>query len=317
MNNFVIFAIKRFIAMVLVVWIITTLVFFLAHLSPIDPVQQILGTKPHAGEAEKLRHYFGLDKPLPVQYVTYLSDLLHGKLGYSMQVQRVGEPVWKILSSGVPVSLKLGAYSLALALLIGLPSGLISGIKQNSLVSDHTNQTIMMIAWAIPTFVAAPILQLIICVKLGWLPVAGWGAPGTEGVKEMVLPVIVFGMGLAGYFSKSFRSFILEVFQQDYMRTARSKGLRERLVIFRHAIKNTLLPLASIVGPSIAFLVTGAFIIESFFNIPGVGNITISAVINSDYSVVEATTILIAVSVVFINFLTDIFYAMVDPRVRL
>jgi ABC-type dipeptide/oligopeptide/nickel transport system permease component len=303
--------------MILVVWIIATLVFFLSHLSPIDPVTMLIGSKPHPGEAAKLRHFFGLDQPLYVQYFTYLNNLLHGNLGYSMQVQREGEPVWQILRTGVPVSLKLGGISLLVALLIGLPSGLISGIKQNHAVADHANQTVMMIAWAIPTFVLAPIAQLIICVRLGLLPVAGWGAPGIEGYKEMILPVAVFALGLAGYFSKSFRSFVLEVLQQDYIRTARSKGLRERLVIYRHAVKNTLLPLASIVGPSIAFLVTGAFIIEAFFNIPGIGNITISAVINSDYSVVEATTILIAVSVVFINFLTDVFYAMVDPRVRL
>src|SRR5947209_14068354 len=203
MNNFATFAIKRFIAMIAVVWIITTLVFFLAHLSPIDPVQQIIGTKPHPGEAAKLRHFFGLDKPLYEQYFTYLNNLLHGNLGYSLQVQREGEPVWTILKSGVPVSLKLGGISLLVALLVGLPSGLIAGIKQNHLGADHANQTVMMIAWAIPTFVLAPIAQLIICVRLGWLPVAGWGAPGVEGFKEMILPVTVFSMGLAGYFSKS------------------------------------------------------------------------------------------------------------------
>jgi ABC-type dipeptide/oligopeptide/nickel transport system permease component len=317
MNNFAAFFVKRLLAMIAVVWIITTLVFFLAHLSPINPVQQICGTKCHPGEMARLNQYFGLSEPLTQQYTTYLNNLAHGNLGYSMQVQRVGQPVWSILQSGVPVSLKLGGISLLVALLVGLPSGLISGIKQNSLVADHANQTIMMVMWALPVFVLCPILQLIICVQLGWLPVAGWGAPGVEGIKEMILPVTIFSMGLAGYFSKSYRSFVLEVFQQDYMRTARSKGLRERIVIYRHAIKNTLLPLASIVGPSIAFLVTGAFIIEAFFNIPGIGNITISAVINSDYSVVEATTILIAVAVVVINFLTDVFYALVDPRVRL
>jgi ABC-type dipeptide/oligopeptide/nickel transport system permease component len=131
------------------------------------------------------------------------------------------------------------------------------------------------------------------------------------------MPVAIFGLGIAGYFAKSFRSFMLEVLQQDYIRTARSKGLKERVVIYLHALKNTLLPLATIVGPTIAFLVAGAFIIESFFNIPGIGNITVQAVVVSDYPIIEATTILVAVSVVVINFLTDVFYAMIDPRVRL
>jgi ABC-type dipeptide/oligopeptide/nickel transport system permease component len=174
----------------------------------------------------------------------------------------------------------------------------------------------MMIAWALPTFVVAPIAQLIFGVELRWLPVAGWGDAGVAGVKEMIMPVGLFALGLAGFFAKSFRSFLLEVLGQDYIRTARSKGLKERVVIYLHAIKNTLLPLASIVGPTAAFLILGSFIIETFFNIPGIGSITVAAVIQTDYPVIEATTILLAVSVVFINFLTDIFYAMVDPRVR-
>jgi ABC-type dipeptide/oligopeptide/nickel transport system permease component len=147
--------------------------------------------------------------------------------------------------------------------------------------------------------------------------VAGWGDPGTQGLRELVLPVTIFAAGIAGFFAKSFRSFLLEVLTQDYIRTARAKGLKERLVIYRHAIKNTLVPLFSVVGPIIAFLVVGAFIIENFFNIPGIGQITVSAVLSFDYPVIEATTILLAVSVVVINFVTDMAYALVDPRVRI
>ena len=175
----------------------------------------------------------------------------------------------------------------------------------------------MMIAYAIPPFVLAPVAQLVFGVELKWLPVSGWGDPGLAGIREMILPVLLFAAGLAGFFAKSFRSFLLEVLQEDYIRTARAKGLRERLVIYRHACKNTLVPLASIVGPTMAFLIIGAFIIENFFGIPGIGSITISAVTQSDYPVIEATTILLASSVVFINFLTDVFYALVDPRVRI
>jgi peptide/nickel transport system permease protein/oligopeptide transport system permease protein len=317
MNNLLVFTIKRFLAMILVVWVIVTLVFFMVHLSPIDPVAMIMGTKVHTGEAQKLRHDYGLDKPLMQQYVDYWVNLAHGNFGYSMQQQRAGQPVWPILSVGVPVSLKLGGLALLLALIIGLPSGLISALRQNAPVADHANQTVMMILWSVPVFVIAPICQEIFAVKLHWLPVANWGDPGIQGIKEMIMPVVIFGAQIAGFFSKSFRSFMLEVLNQDYIRTARSKGLKERVVIYLHAIKNTLLPLATIVGPTIAFLVTGAFIIEAIFNIPGIGNITVQAALTSDYSVVQATTLLVASAVVFVNFLTDVFYAMVDPRVRL
>jgi ABC-type dipeptide/oligopeptide/nickel transport system permease component len=318
MNNLLVFTVKRFIAMVFVIWVITTIVFFLAHLSPINPIQEILGNKYNASPVvrEQLRHEFHLDQPLWQQYTSYLSDLAHGQLGYSLDPTTLGQPVWNILQTGVPQSVKLGGFALIVALIVGLPIGMISAIKQNSPI-DHGGQFMMMVAYAIPAFVIAPIAQLIFGVKLHWLPVAGWGAPGLMGVKEMIMPVAIFGLGIAGYFAKSFRSFMLEVLQQDYIRTARSKGLKERVVIYLHALKNTLLPLATIVGPTIAFLVSGAFILEAFFNIPGIGNITVSAVIVSNYPVIEATTILVAVSVVVINFLTDVFYAMIDPRVRL
>ncbi|MGH2449214.1 MAG: ABC transporter permease [Chloroflexota bacterium] len=317
MGNIVAFTIKRFIAMVIVIWLITTLVFFLGHMSPYDPIKLILGQKRLSNPQEyfHLRHIFGLDQPLWTQYTTYLGNLLHGQLGYSEETTTLGTPVWQILRAGVPVSLHLGGYALALSLIVGLPVGMLSALRQNSIL-DHGSQGIMMLAFAVPVFVVAPIAQLIFGVDLKWLPVAGWGDPGTMGFKELILPVTLFAAGLSGYFAKSFRSFLLEVLNQDYIRTARAKGLKQRTIIYLHVFKNTLLPLGTIVGPTIAFLVTGAFIIEEFFNIPGIGNITISAVTSNDYPLVEATTILLATAVVVVNFLTDVFYVMVDPRVR-
>jgi ABC-type dipeptide/oligopeptide/nickel transport system permease component len=318
MHNLPAFAAKRFLALIVVVWAITTITFFLTRLSPYDPIRGILGQKQAADPQEYyvLRHLFGLDQPIWRQYLTYLQGLPHGQLGYSEESATLGRPVWDLLRVGVPVSLKLGTLSLLLALLIGLPVGLLSALKKNSLL-DHGSQAIMMIAYAVPSFVLAPIAQLVFGVELKWLPVSGWGDPGLLGIKEMILPVVLFAAGLAGFFAKSFRSFLLEVLQEDYIRTARAKGLKERVVIYLHACKNTMVPLATIVGPTMAFLIVGAFIIENFFGIPGIGSITISAVTQSDYPVIEATTILLASSVVFINFLTDLFYALVDPRVRI
>lgn len=318
MSNILIYTVRRLLSMILVVYLITTLVFFLAHLSPFDPVKQLLGDKllHDPRQYYRLRHLFGLDEPIWKQYLDYMWNLLHGQLGYSQEAFTLGQPVATIIRLGLPVSLKLGFYSLVLALLVGLPVGFISAVKQNSL-TDHGSQFVMMLLWAVPPFVVAPIAQLIFGVELKWLPVSGWGDPGMEQYKEMVLPVTLFAAGISGYFAKSFRSFLLEVLTQDYIRTARAKGLKERTVIYLHAGKNALIPLASIVGPTVAYLVTGAFIFEQFFSIPGIGHITATAVINSDYPVIEATTILVATAVVVVNFLTDIFYMLIDPRVRL
>jgi peptide/nickel transport system permease protein/oligopeptide transport system permease protein len=302
--------------MIVVVYFIVTIVFFLAHASPYDPIRLFLGQHYRGSTAVALRHQFGLDKPLWRQYTDYLGGLLHGDLGRSESYSSMGQPVWPMLKYGVPVTLKLGMYALVLSLLVGLPVGLMSALKQNTWL-DHSSQGVMMVLYAVPTFVLVPVAQLFLGADLKLLPVTGWGAPGLDGLKEMILPVTLYAAGLAGYFAKSFRSFLLEVLSQDYIRTARAKGLKERVVIYLHAAKNTLLPLASIVGPTVAYLIAGAFIIETFFGIPGVAYITVQSVINSDYSVIEATTILLAAFVVLVNFLTDIFYALVDPRVRL
>jgi ABC-type dipeptide/oligopeptide/nickel transport system permease component len=302
--------------MIVVVWAIVTIVFFLAHASPYDPIRLILGQKYNAVSAERLRALFGLDKPLLTQYFNYLGNLLHGNLGYSEESETLGQPVWDLLRSGMPVTLKLGTYALVLSLIIGLPVGLISALRQNTIL-DHGSQTLMMLLYAIPTFVLVPVCQDVIGAQLRWLPVTGWGDPGTLGLKETVLPVTLYAAGLTGYFAKSFRSFMLEVLRQDYIRTAEAKGLRQRVIIYRHAVKNALLPLASIVGPVVAFLIVGAFIIEYFFSIPGVAYITVNSITQSDYPVIEATTVLLAAFVVVVNMFTDIFYALVDPRIRL
>jgi ABC-type dipeptide/oligopeptide/nickel transport system permease component len=199
---------------------------------------------------------------------------------------------------------------------VGLPIGLVSALRQNTWL-DHSSQGLMIILYAVPTFVLVPIAQDVFGAQLHWLPVTGWGDPGVLGIKEAILPVTLYAAGLAGFFAKSFRSFMLEVLRQDYIRTARAKGLKNWIIINRHAFKNVLLPLASIVGPVVAFLIVGAFIIEYFFSIPGIAYITVTSVTQSDYPVIEATTILLAVFVVVVNMLTDIFYALVDPRVRL
>ncbi|MGH2408754.1 MAG: ABC transporter permease, partial [Chloroflexota bacterium] len=287
MSDLLRFVIKRFIAMVVVVYLIATIVFFMAHASPYNPIKLDLGQ--HAANVQAVKayeHLFGLDQPLWTQYTTYMNGLIHGNLGYSEGVDTFGSPVWSILKGGVPVSMKLGIDALILSLIIGLPIGLISALHQNSII-DHASQFFVILAFAIPVFVLIPICQLVFGVYLRWLPVTGWGDPGLLGWKEQVLPVLLFALGLAGFFAKSFRSFLLEILTQDYVRTARAKGLKTRVIIYLHVCKNTLLPLASIVGPTVAFLIVGAFIIENFFGIRGIGLTTIEAVTGSNYPVIE------------------------------
>jgi peptide/nickel transport system permease protein/oligopeptide transport system permease protein len=330
MAGFLYFVIKRLLAGIVVTWAIITIVFILEHgPGTADPIRLILGSHFTVGNYQQLLHQYGLDIPLWQQYLNYVgfapilawfgvhfghgtvnTGLLEGNLGYSYQ--QVGTPVWTIMQTNVPVTLKLGFYALVVSLLVGIPVGLISAIRQNSAV-DHVGQGTMMVLYAIPTFVLVPFAQIIFGINLGWFPVQGWGS----SVNQVILPVACYAAGLSGYFAKSFRSFMLEVLQQDYIRTARAKGLRQRTIIWLHAFKNTLLPLASVVGPTIAYLIVGAFIIEQLFNIPGIAWQTVQSVFNGDYAIIEATTIALAVFVVVVNMLTDIFYSLVDPRVRL
>lgn len=329
MANLAFFVIKRLLSGVVVVWAIVTIVFILEHgPGAADPIRLILGSHFTYGNYRQLVHEYGLDIPLWQQYLNYLglapilswfgvhfghgfteTGLLEGNLGLSYQYP--GTPVWSLMSSGVPVTLKLGFYALALSLVVGIPVGMISALRQNSAI-DYAGQGSMMVLYAIPTFVLVPVCQIIFAIELKWFPEQGWG----DNLSQVILPTVTYAAGLAGYFAKSYRSFMLEVLQQDYIRTARAKGLSQRVIIWLHAMKNTLLPLASVVGPTIAYLIVGAFIVEEYFNIPGIAHETIQSVFAGDYGVIEATTIALAAFVVFINMLTDIFYSIVDPRIR-
>lgn len=324
------FIIKRTLSGIVVIWAIVTVVYLMEHApgTP-DPIRLLLGSHYTYGNYHQLLHEYGLDIPLWQQYLNYLglapvlswfgvhfgsgavqTGLIEGNLGFSYT--QVGTPVRSILSSEIPVTMKLGAYALGLSLIVGIPIGVISALRQNTWL-DYLGQGSTMIMYGIPTFVLAPVLQIIFAIHLHWFPESGWG----DNLPEIILPVVAYSAGLIGYFAKSFRSFMLEVLQQDYIRTARAKGLSQPVVIILHAMKNTLLPLASIVGPVIAYLIVGAFIIEEFFRIPGIGYQTVQAVFSGDYGVIEGTTIALAAFVVLINMLTDIFYSLVDPRVRL
>jgi oligopeptide transport system permease protein len=309
------FIIKRLFSMVLILLAVSAVTFFLLAEAPGDPVRVNLAQHATPDTIKQLDHAYGLDLPVWHRYLNYLGDVLHGNLG--MSLVQPNTPVTDLLGNGLPVSLKLGGLALLVSLIVGVPLGVIAAVRQNKLIADNFNMGVMLVLYSIPAFVLIPIVVDIFSIDLGWLPAGQWGDPGWLGVKEAVLPVAVFAAGLAGFFARSVRSFMLEVLHQDYVRLARAKGLREGKVVYIHAMKNTLLPFASVLGPTIAFLVVGSFIVENEFSINGIGYVTVQSTLSGDFTVTEATTLVLAAAVVIMNALTDIFYTIADPRVTL
>jgi len=310
-----VFVVKRLAGMIAILLAVCTVTFLLVAAAPGDPIRANLALHASATTIRQLDHQYGLDLPLWRRYLTYLGGLLHGDLGLSLS--EPGTRVADLLANGLPVSLTLGGLALLVALVVGAPLGVLAAVRQNRLFSDHVNMAVMLALYAVPALALAPILVDIFSIQLGWLPAGQWGDDGWLGIKEGVLPITVYAAGLAGFFARSVRSFMLEVLRQNYIRTARAKGLAQFRVVYVHAVKNVLAPLASVLGPTIAYLVVGAFIVENEFSINGIGYITVQATEGGDLTVTEATTLLLAATVVVVNTLTDIFYAAVDPRVRL
>ncbi|MBA2287749.1 MAG: ABC transporter permease [Ktedonobacteraceae bacterium] len=314
------FLIKRLIGLIFVVVGVTFITFIMGYFAPGDPIRTLLASHYNPVLYVQLKHAYGLDLPWYQQYWRFLSGLARFDLGLSYREQ--GRAVWDILKQGVPVSAELAFWALAIDLVVGVPVGIISALKANTWV-DTVNMGVMLIFWAIPIFVAAVLAQVIIVWLDGvtgatW-PVSNWGNPWQytwSDIQPKLAPIIVFGLAGAAFFSRIARTSMVEVLRQDYVRTARAKGLRERAVIYRHALRNALIPLVTITGLTLGLLITGAFFIEQIFNIPGIGGQTVTSINNRDYPVIQATTILLAVGVVVGNFLADIAYTVVDPRIK-
>jgi peptide/nickel transport system permease protein/oligopeptide transport system permease protein len=304
--------IKRLISLVFVLFSLTFVTFIVGHLAPGDPVQQMMGNRRDPVRYAQLRHEYGFDKPLPLQYVDYMTGLLHGDLGKSFQFPST--PVSDILARGVPVSFELGITALIVSTLIGVPAGVYAALNHNR-ASDRAIMFVMLALFSIPSFVLIPIVRyfnfMAFDAGLPNLPVAGWGTPA-----QWVLPVFVLAAATMGYITRLTRSSMLEVLSQDYIRTAYAKGLPDRVVNTRHALRNALLPIVTVLGPSTAFLVTGAFVVESIFSVPGIGYISVQSIGQRDYPVIQATTLLLGVAVVLVNLVTDIIYVFLDPRIR-
>jgi peptide/nickel transport system permease protein len=288
-------------------WLILTMVFLLAHIVPGDPVAQMLGEGARAEDLTQLRHALGLDLPLPAQYGRYLAGVLHGNLGESFRFQ---QPVLKVVAEHYPATLELAVVALLICALIGIPAGVLAAHKRGER-TDHAVGVLTLFGLSVPNFALGPVLILLFSVVLGWLPVSGRG-----GVAHLILPAFTLGAALAAILTRMVRTSVIEELSADYVRTARSKGVSESGVLFRHALRNALIPILTILGLQFGTLLAGTIVTESIFSWPGIGRLAVQAIGARDYPLLQGCILLIAVSYVFVNLLTDLVYALVDPRVR-
>jgi ABC-type dipeptide/oligopeptide/nickel transport system permease component len=295
---------------------ISLVTFALVHAVPGGPFDR---EKPLPAEIiANLNKYYGLDQPLWKQYTDYMgltrnpsgqyAGLLQGNFGPSFASR--SQTVNDIMANHLPVSAQLGLAALVVAVGLGVPLGVVAALKQNT-AWDYVTMGIAIFGVSVPSVVLGPILFLIFALTLHWLPVAGWGSP-----EQIIMPALTLGLGESAIIARLTRASMLQVIREDYIRTARSKGLSERAVIVQHALKNAFIPIATILGPMFAALVTGTFVVEQIFAIPGMGKYFISSITNRDYPVVMGTTLLYAVFLVFANLAVDITYGFLDPRIQ-
>ena len=298
----------RLVSAVFVVFAVSCVVFTMIHLVPGDPVEVMLGETATAVDRDALRRQLGLDQPLPRQFRVFVEGLLRFDLGESLHSKR---PVSEVLAERIPASIELAIASLTIAIGIAIPLGIIAAVRRGSRW-DVGAMTFSTLGVSIPNFVMGPLLILVFAVWLKWLPVSGrdeWGA--------LILPSLTLGSALAAILSRMVRAALLEVLEEDYIRTARAKGLGETEIVIQHALRNAMLPIITVIGLQLGTLLGGAVITEIVFSWPGIGHLTIEAIQRRDYPMLQACVLVISVAYVCVNTLTDIVYAWLDPRVRL
>jgi ABC-type dipeptide/oligopeptide/nickel transport system permease component len=298
---------RRLLQSVVVVWGVSLLVFFLLRLAPGDPVSLLLAETATPEQMDAVREKWGLNKPIPVQYMVFLSRALQGDLGDSLFFQ---QPAMEVLMERMPATLQLSAVALLFSLSVAIPVGMLSALKRDT-IWDYLGTGLAMMGQAIPPYWLGIMLILVFSVALGWFPTSGRGT-----VWHLVLPAITLGSVLMALITRLVRSGMLDVLGEDYIRTARAKGLQERRVIVRHALRNILIPLVTVVGLQLGALFGGAVITESIFAWPGVGRLALQAINARDYPLVQASVLFISVVYVFLNLAVDILYVYLDPRIR-
>ncbi len=301
------YIIRRVLWMIPVLFFISVFTFGLLHSVPGGPFDR---EKPLPPEIKaNLEAYYGLDKPLVQQYIDYVGRIIT-RFNFGPSYAARSRTVNDIFREQLPVSAQLGVFAMLIAVGIGVPLGIIAALKQNS-VWDYLGMAVAVLGVSVPSIVLGPILIVIFALSLKWLPVAGWGSP-----EKMLMPGFALGLAESAIIARLTRASMLQVIREDYIRTARAKGLTERVVMVRHALKNAFIPVATILGPMFAAVVTGTFVVERMFAIPGMGRYFITSISNRDYPVVMGTTLLYAVFLVLANLAVDITYAFLDPRIR-
>ena len=302
------YAIRRLAGALPTLLVIVTAAFFLMRLAPGGPFDDEQTLAPEI--AANLEAAYGLDQPILVQYRNYLGGLLRGDLGPSFRYKDF--EVSELIARGLPITAGLGAAALLLAVIAGVPLGMLAGRRRNR-ASDHVVMGVALAGIAVPNFVVAPLLALVFGVLLGWLPVSGWES---GNLRYGILPVVTLTLPVIAYIARLTRGSLLEVLQSPFIRTARAKGLSESRILWRHAFKPTIFPVVSFLGPAAAALLTGSLVVEQIFGLPGVGRYFVQGAVNRDYTLVMGMVVFYAVLIVLLNLLVDLAYGWLDPRIR-
>ena len=298
-----------------ILFIVSLITFAMIHLIPGDPAVAVAGLSATSEQVAHIRHDLGLDQPLPTQLWRWYGGLLHGDLGRSLLL---GQPVAYATMLRLPVTLALSAYALAITLLIGLGSGIVAALRQNSWI-DQAAMVFAMIGISLPNFYLGLLMIILFAVDLGWVPTGGYIAFTDDPAGwfvSMTLPAISLALLLTGLLARITRSTMLEVLRQDYIRTARAKGLPRRSVVVKHALSNALIPIVTVVGIIVSLLISGSVVTETLFSIPGMGQLLTQAVLNRDYPMVQGGLLIVTALLVLVNIGVDVIYAFLDPRVR-
>jgi peptide/nickel transport system permease protein len=309
------FLLRRLLQMVPVLVLVMALVFVIFRLIPGDPAIMILGANPNPEALAALRHSFGLDQPIPVQFAKWLGDAVRGDLGNS----RINDQsVVSLVLAKFPVTAELAGVAMVIGCVLGIPAGIVSALRRDSWL-DFGTRIVGLFGFSLPNYWLAILLVILFSLKLGWLPPAGYVSPREDFEKHLrylILPAITLGLPVAAEQMRFLRASMLDVIQQDYVRTARAKGLRPATVVVRHALKNALIPFLTITGLQIGFLLGGSVVIEQIFTWPGIGWLTFQSIEARDYAVVQGTVLLSAICFLVMNLLVDIGYMAIDPRIR-
>lgn len=310
------FLLSRLLGAVVVLALVAVFVFALTRMASGDPVALLLGDQATAQDIAQARVQYGLDKPLPTQFVLWVGELLQGNLGQSLFLQ---QPVSQAIAERLEPTLTLALLAVLIAACIGIPCGMVAAIWRGS-PADQVLSSIAMLGASIPSFWFGLILIQIFAVKLGWFPASGYGDPDStygERIQHLLLPAIVLGVLNSALIIRFTRASLLDILGEDYVRTARAKGLPERVVMIKHVLRNALVPIITVLGLTLALMIGGTVVTETVFNLPGVGNLVVRGVLRRDYPVIQGTLLMIAAVYVFINLAIDLLYTLVDPRIRL